>query len=1034
MRLIAQVSTASVMGTVVDVTTARIADADVKLVNLLTGTENDSKTNRSGAFLMPGIIPGDYTLEIDREGFAAVQVTGITLHVGDTKNLLIRMRVGSVSQTVNVEQTGTSLDSGDISVGTVVDKEFVGNLPLNGRSFQDLIDMTPGTLTQSPQVTGQTFGGRGTFSVNGQQVDANGYTVDGVSANVGTGTLAGHQKFASDGSVAGLTALGTTQSLVAVDALQEFRVLTSTYSSEYGRSQAGQLVLLTRSGTSTPHGTLFNYVRTDALDANDWYTRFNHADRRTTYHQDDFGGTLGMPVSVPGMHRGTSKGFLFLSYEGLNVQQPSAPQVQFEPRLRLQGEAAGDLQPVLNLFPQGDYGTEYPSTDSTGLAPYAGGATSYPGIVNATSVRFDQASSFRFNGFFRYGETPSSSEAGSLSSLTRVHVDTRTLTAGFDAQLGARASNDLRVGYAASHASLATSLDNFSYSTSFHYGNSLNTLMGLPSSTDGSSADVFIQIPGAGPSEILTDHASGRLEQWNLRDTISAQVGGHLLRFGFDQRRVVSTIRPPALSVEADFFSTNALTRNLSSAMSITRNGTAKPVFEQFAAFVQDEWRIAKTFTVSSGLRWEIAPPPRGSDGNDAYTLLGDVNAPSTLSLASRGTPLWRTGKFNVAPHAGAVWSPIVTPGKELLLRGGMGVYFATPNQAAVESFSAMGFSETRHLSNVPVPITPAQLDFSTPSYGTAAVFAFPHHLQLPYALQWNVALEKSLGRSQTIDVSWVGTDGRRLLQKQLRNVQGQNPLLGEIYFFPGQVTSSYQALQIKFQRSLSKGLQVLASYGWSHTLDYGSTAPAFPLSRGNSDLDVRHNLQAAITWDPHFHPNARPGSTLFSGWAIDGRLSLRSAFPITPLGNIFSDSATGNRYYSGVDLLPRRSLYLYGGQYPGGRIINGGPNVTSPAFALPSGTAAGNAPRNQLRGFGASQVSLSVRRDFSLRTKLKLQFRVDGFNVFNHPQFGYIDPTLMDALFGQATLMLNQSFGSTGSLYESGGPRSLQIALRLHF
>jgi hypothetical protein len=1036
-RLIAQISTASVTGTVVDVTMARIPDANVKLLNTLTGTENDSKTNHYGVFFLPGVLPGDYTLEIDRTGFAAIQVTGLTLHVGDNKNYLIRLQVGSVAQTVNVDQTSTSLDTGDISVSTVVDRDFVANIPLNGRSFQDLIGMTPGVLTQSPQTAGESFGARGTFSVNGQQINANSYLVDGVSADVGASLLTGHQKVASDGSLAGLTALGTTQSLVSVDALQEFRVMASTYSTEYGRSPGGQFTLLTRSGTNKAHGNVFNYVRTDAVDAIDWYTNFNRADSRTAYHQDDFGGTFGAPLTIPGHYSGINKTFFFVSYEGLNVEQPSAPEVQFVPRVALQGAAALDLQPILNLFPQGDYTLNYPSADSTGLAPYPSGATSYPGVVNATSVRLDHTLSPKLSGFFRYGETPSSSEAGNLSSLTRVHVDTRTFTVGATAQVTSRVSNDIRIGYAASSSSLTTTLDNYYYSSSFHFGTILNPLLGIPQSLNSASADIFIQIPGAGRSEIRTDQAASSLHQWNIRDTISAQAGQHLLRFGIDQRHITSEIHPPAISVEADFFTKDSLLNNLASAISITRSLPATPIFQQFGAFLQDEWRVSKSLTISSGLRWEVNTPPHGKDGLDAYTLLGNVEAPSTLTLAPRGTALWHTGWLNFAPRVGGVWAPKLTPGHELLLRGGVGVFFGTANRAAAEAFTGLGFSATNHPINVPVPVTPTQLAFSTSvsaPYTNTAIFAFPQHLQLPYALQWNIGLEKSLGKSQTINLTWVGTKGHRLLQSRRTDVSGQNSMFGEVYSFPGHLTSDYEALQIKFQRSLSHGLQILGNYGWSHTFDYGSTDPAFLLTRASSDLDVRHNLQAAVSWDDHLHPLRPFARALIGGWGVDGRLAVRSAFPITPRGNLFSDPATGNRYYSGVNLIPGRPLYLYGEQYPGGRMVNGGPNVTAPAFALPSGTAPGNAPRNLLRGFGAYQINLALRREFPLRKETNLQVRLDTFNIFNHPDFGYIDPTLTDALFGQPTRMLNQSFGSTGSLYEPGGPRSIQLSLRLHF
>ncbi len=216
--------------------------------------------------------------------------------------------------------------------------------------------------------------------------------------------------------------------------------------------------------------------------------------------------------------------------------------------------------------------------------------------------------------------------------------------------------------------------------------------------------------------------------------------------------------------------------------------------------------------------------------------------------------------------------------------------------------------------------------------------------------------------------------------------------------------------------------------------MDYGSTDPAWPLQYANSDFDVRQNLEAAFAWEERSFSGNWIRKYLMGGWELDGRLTARTPFPVTPLGAIYSDSATGDRYYSGVDLIPGRPLYLYGSQYPGERMFNGGPNSTDPAFVLPAAGTAGDAPRNMLRGFGDEQVNLALRRDVRLRDHLGLRFGVETFNLFNHPDLGYIDLGVTDLLFGQATLMLNQSFGPTGSLYEPGSPRAIQIAIRLHF
>lgn len=249
------------------------------------------------------------------------------------------------------------------------------------------------------------------------------------------------------------------------------------------------------------------------------------------------------------------------------------------------------------------------------------------------------------------------------------------------------------------------------------------------------SADAFIQVPGAGVSEIKTDEAASSLHQWDLRDTFTAQAGHHLLRFGIDERHIVSEVRPPALSVEADFFDRNSIVKNLASDMAITKSDPATPIFNEFAMFIQDEWRLSKSFTLSPGLRWEVDPPPHGAGGRDAYTLFGDIASPATLKLAPRGTSLWHTGRFNLAPRFGAVWAADSKPGREFLIRAGTGVFFDTADRAAADAFDALGFSATSHSENVPVPVTNAQLDLSPATsapHTNTTVFAFPSIFSCP--------------------------------------------------------------------------------------------------------------------------------------------------------------------------------------------------------------------------------------------------------------------------------------------------------------
>ena len=1034
LRAFAQVSTANVIGVVQDFSSAVVPAAQIKLINTQTGAENDSMTGDDGRFILPGVLPGAYTLQIERSGFSTTQLDDIVLNIGDTRNFLVRLKIGPVTESVVVDASGLSLNTSDATVSTVVDRRFVSTIPLNGRSFQDLISMTPGIVTQSPQAANHGAGVQGDFSVNGQPTDANSFYVDGISANRNLGFRQNGTTVATTGSTAGSTALGTTQSLVSVDALQEFRVLSSTYSAEYGGTPGGQFTFLTRSGTSDYHGSLYSYWRGNVYDAPDWFAAYlGAADQHRDFTQDDSGGTLSGPLRMPRTRYGLDKTFGFLSFERLNLTQQVTPAVDFVPSAAV--DEAVLANPFLAYFPLGGDELADASGKPGGLSTLVvGNGDSFPAHLSATNLRLDHNFSPRVAVFLRYGDTPSNSQIEELSSITQDRVRTRTVTLGTMSQLTPKITDEFRFGFSTSRSSTSTAPQLFDVFPSVP---TFNSSLGIPPNTGSASAEAFIHIAGIGDSAVLTDKASSSIDQWSTRDSLTIEAAKHLLKFGFDQRHIATTITPASLAVQADFLSRSAMIDGVASNVAISRTQPASPVLNQFSAFAQDEWRMSKEVTLSFGLRWDVSLPPHGVHGLDAYTALGDVTAPATLTIAPRGTPLWHTGWFNFAPRFGAAWMIDPNPGRELILRAGGGVFFDTEQRPALRAFTQAGFRQTSLFENAQVPVSPAQLQFpDDPSFAFAhaTVFAFPVHLQLPYSLQWNVALEKSFGKTQALTISYVGSNGARLMQEQRRDIRSFNPAFGDLSFFPPGITSNYQSLQTKFQRSFSRGVQALVSYTWAHSLDYGSTDPAYPLTYGNSDLDVRHNLEAALSCDlpqPHGGTLTRH---LLENWGLDGRLIARTAFPITLFGNLVTDPVTGERYFSGVDKVPNRSLYLDRTQYPGGRIINGGPMAIDPAFVLPVGAYGGDAPRNLVRGFSAVQTNISIRRNIPLHDRLAMQLRAETFNLLNHPNFGYVDPVLPDLLFGQSTRMLNQSFGPSGSLYQQGGPRSIQLSFRMVF
>src|SRR6201996_5218350 len=332
----AQSASASIGGTVTDPTGFVIAGATVRLIDADRGTQTEVATGHGGFYNFANVRPGHYRMEIEKTGFKLSRLTGVTVNVQDNLEQDFRLVVGPVSDSVTVEASAVNVDTTDGTVSTVVDSHLIDNLPLNGRSFQTLLMLTPGAV-----VTATAFDDQGQFSVNGQRADANYTTVDGVSANFGvTGYFPLVQT--AGGALPALTVSGGTNSLVSVDAMQEFRVQTSSFAPEYGRTPGGQLSIVTRSGANAFHGTAFEYFRNSVLDANDWFVNYNHL-AKPAEQQNDFGGVFSGPIIK-------DKTFFFFSYEGLRLRQPLTLQTFVQDNEARQ-QAPPAMQPYLNAYP-----------------------------------------------------------------------------------------------------------------------------------------------------------------------------------------------------------------------------------------------------------------------------------------------------------------------------------------------------------------------------------------------------------------------------------------------------------------------------------------------------------------------------------------------------------------------------------------------------------------------------------------------------------------------------------------------------------
>lgn len=1045
--VLSQSATATLSGTVEDEQGAVIPGAAITILNPSTALQRQTTTNDQGSFTVTLLQPGSYTVTVRRNGFAPIEVKRIVLNVGDNKALTIQLKTGNISEMVQINADAPLLNESP-AVGTTVDRQFVANIPLNGRSFQSLLTLTPGVVA----VPVLAFGQAGEFSINGQRTESNYYMVDGVAANTGAPPVS-PGTVGTSGSLPAESALGTTQSLVSLDALQEFRVQSSTYAAEYGRTPGGQISFVTRSGTNDWHGSVFDYLRNGALDANNW---FNNATRlaKTSERQNDFGGTSSGPVILPRFgeggrrwYNGRNRSFFFFSYEGLRVITPQPAVTTFVPELCLRGVAAqctgankpapAALQPLLNAYPL----PNGPANGTTRAAQFVT-AFSTPGTLDATSMRIDHNFNANFTVFGRYSESPSEAQTRSISFALSNPVNSsnrvRTLTMAATALPSSRLTNEFRFNYTQNNSSSQRVADTLGGAVPYD----------LPSITDASGNStpgldqMFFVLNFGGIGAFILNDQTSKQRQLNFIDTLSYTVRNHSLKFGADYRRIVTDF-PQFKSAETGVFSSaTQVQQSLASSAIATAAAvpTLGPLYKNLSLFGQDEWKVSQRLSLLFGLRWELNPPPTDAYGNPPFTV-NQISNLATIAVAPRGTPLWQTTYDNFAPRLGIVYQLRRSSGRETVIRGGFGVFYDVGNTLASRGYG-LGINTQVTFANVAFPLSATQLTLPEPSVAppySTSVAAFDPQLKLPYTLQWNFGVERGLGKNQAITLSYVGAAGRRLLlSTQHTPASSGNPNFlsnGVLSITRNQVTSDYDAFQAQFQRRLSRGLQILASYTWSHSIDESSiNTTSTQLQRASSNFDIRHNVQAAVTYDLPSHYSNPVVQAIAGKWALDARFSARSGLPFDLTAGTFIDS-TGMTQILRGNLVPGQPIWISDLAAPGGRRVNFNA-FTIPTTAQRAAGQFGDSPRNFLQAFPGWQLDFSARREIPVHERLKLQVRGEAFNIFNHPVFGAIRNNLTTGAlaFGRATGTLNNQLGALNALYQVGGPRSIQLSLKLVF
>ena len=1050
--LVAQSSNAALTGIVDDPSKAAIPGVSITAINTETGEKKQTLTNSSGQYVLPALLPGSYRIEVDKQGFQGIIEGGLILHVQDVVQMNFHMAIGSSSETVTVNGGGININTSDATVGTVIDRQFVEQMPLNGRSFQPLILLSPGVVTNSPQdnAGAPANNNQGQYSVNGTRTNASNFTVDGASAsNAPTyNSTAG-----SSGMMASATALGTTQALLSVDALEEFRIATSTYSAEYGRQPGAQVSFRSRSGSNEYHGTAYDYLRNSVFDANNWFNTYSTTPIPTpSERQNDFGGTLGGPLTIPRLYSGKDHAFFFFSYEGLRLTEPQAASVTYVPSngtyntgtytnplyKNLRANAPAALQPLLNAYPLPNCSTtQNPQCVDYGLggSPFIYSPTA-GGIINSINARVDYQLLPSMRIFARYNDTLATSSNISALYTAKTSTRNRIFLLGADNAFRANIANELRLQYSPAafqtvdvpgQVGGAAPINFYAVQGLPPVGGETETVLSLPSST------YFIQ------------QSYGSLQfQPNTIDTVTWSHGKHIFKAGADYRQTTAYYGYGNLNrgPRTVYTFTNAASiLNNRAAITAANFLRTDPTMKNLGLFVQDEWHLLPRLSLSVGLRWDLYPPPSVS-GAPTYTYTGNINDPSSLGLSSANAPLYKTTYTNFAPRLGVAVVIHNQPGHELVFRGGGGLFydgislnqtfgFGTNLGGARQVNYTQAFPLTSSQILVPVTVAPPYTFQWYPD----------NRLALPYNIQWSGTLEQALGDKQSLSIGYVASLGRKLSTIKEYTVSTLNPLFLSFYLYENGPGSNYNSLQVKYQRQMAHGLQALASYTWSHAIDWASAdnAPsaAFPLQRGNADFDVRNNFTAALVYNLPTQYQNKFEKALFGYWNANAYVVARSAFPYEPVGPAIIDPVTGYQI-SGELNYNGKQPYVYKAGIPGGRQID--PTIFS-ITSSPLGV--GNAPRNFLRGFGEAQANLAIQRSLPLYERSQLQFRAEAFNIANNPTFGSVNATCgvttpgatcNNVLMGQATNTLSNALGGTSTLYQQGGPRSLQFMLKFQF
>lgn len=974
-------------GRVLDPTEAAVPGAAVTVVDQNAGFRRIAESGTDGSFLIPSLRPSLYKVTVRKQGFRTMIRFNVRLGAARPVRADFLLSIGDMQETITVEGTAPLLHEQDAAVGTRLSFDEIQAASWRSGGLLNLLELTPGVV-----ITPATRGEPGQFTANGQRPNAHSFTVDGVSANLGL-IAGGLPAQPLGGTLPALNSFGSLDAVIPVESVDELHIQTSTTAAEHGRLPGAGIALSSRAGSNDWHGSLLTRWRPEALTANDWFANaagLNRPDQSVR----EAAAALGGPIL-------RNRLFFFLSGEAIRLYQPLVWR-EAVPSLALRESAPAWVRPALDQFPLPNG-----PTLGGGLA-LSQGARTQPARLNAYSVRLDHALTSRVNWFARWSQAPSANEFGAFP-VNRLFLDSRSLTTGLRVQLTPGLTLETRLNQARARV-------DSSWMPGLNFADAC-VLQPIAARFLGANAGcaslVRVSIGGAG--QVAAGREGLREQrQFQWAQSLSWTRGPHTVRAGADLLRV-TPIRADAagsVMIRADTAADLVSTTNFWSGWAPAQQ--ARLTISEASLWAQDSWRMTPRLTVNAGLRWEFSPAP---------TPANEVNFLDELT--SRITPerraLWHTSYRNFAPRLGLAWR--LSQGGRTVLRAGAGLYYSASLMLGTDVLNGGPLNLTQFASGRYAPF-PSSLQYG-----------FLPGLRLPQVVQWNVSLDQGLTKGDAMTVSYVGSAGHGLIRREIGSLSGSDTFLLALATNRG--SSDYHGLQIHYRRTLSRGIGARASYTWSHSMDTNSSdatlawrglGASAASDRGSSDFDVRHAFTAAAFYEV---PRTR-GSAIaraLGGWALDGIVSVRSGFPLTVLQNDqFLGIQVANAFRPDWTGTP---LWSNDHNTPGGRRLR-------PTALVPI-DAQGNLGRNALTGFGMWQVDAAVRREFRAE-RFAIQVRLEALNVLNHASFADPIRFLTSPLFGQSNAMRNRLLGSgsPGSglapQFQSGGPRSLQLSVRLQF